>query len=208
MPIPMEYLARHPKQDRGWRKFELILKTASDIICERGVDAVSIPAIATRAKLPLSSLYQFFPTPQSVLVELATRHNAKLNDQLVETLLNSKLEKWEDIFTTMIDVVVAYSRANPVAQDLFLSPAVPSEVMNISTDADEQLNIAILELLPQEIVTALLEAPEGIDPLRVTIEIVLTIFSVGFRTYGEITDYAVAEAKRAGLSYLQSYLRS
>lgn len=208
MPILQEHLPKYPKQERGWRKFELILTAASDMICERGVHNLSIPNIATRAKIPLSSVYQFFPTPQAILVELAKRHNDKLNEQLVETLLAAKLTRWEDIFTIMIDVVVNYSRANAVAQDLFLSPIVPKEIMAISTDADEKLNTAILELLPQEIIEALLLAPEGIDPIRVTIEIVLTVFSVAFRTYGEITDYAVAEAKRAGISYLQSYLRN
>jgi len=206
MTIPDDHLPKQPKQERGWRKFELILQTAVDLINDGGVDKVSIPSISTRAKIPLSSVYQFFPTHYAVLVELARRHNDKLNDQLVDTLRNTDLDQWQKLFTTMIDVVVDYSRKNPVAQALFLSPIVPKDVMDVSADSDDKLNIAIIGLLPKEIINALLRAQQGLDPIRVTIELVLTVFSISYRNSGEITDHAVEEAKRAGIGYLTTYV--
>lgn len=63
----MTNVRRIPTQQRSKEKFELILKTARELIGERGNDSVSMREIAKQAGVPISSIYQYFPDKNAIL---------------------------------------------------------------------------------------------------------------------------------------------
>lgn len=63
----MTKVRRVPTQQRSKEKFELILKTAKQLIGERGNDSVSMREIAKQAGVPISSIYQYFPDKNAIL---------------------------------------------------------------------------------------------------------------------------------------------
>jgi AcrR family transcriptional regulator len=57
---------------------DAILDAASAILCEGGLEALSVDAVAKRSETSKSSMYHFFPDRDAIVRALAERHAAKL----------------------------------------------------------------------------------------------------------------------------------
>ena len=75
---------RTPRQERGQRRIDAILDAAAALIAEVGTEAVTVQALAARAKASKGSMYHFFPDRESVFVALADRHVEALRAVLAE----------------------------------------------------------------------------------------------------------------------------
>ncbi|NJL37767.1 MAG: TetR/AcrR family transcriptional regulator [Leptolyngbyaceae cyanobacterium SM1_4_3] len=67
-------MRRRPKQARSQERVHHILDVTEQLFIELGYDAVTTRAIATRAEVPIGSLYQFFPDKEAILRALANRY--------------------------------------------------------------------------------------------------------------------------------------
>lgn len=72
--------ARSPRQERGARRVCAILDAAAALVAELGADALTVQALAERARTSKGSLYHFFPDLPSVLRALAERHAVAIGD--------------------------------------------------------------------------------------------------------------------------------
>jgi AcrR family transcriptional regulator len=72
-----------PKRKRGIMRVEALLDAATTIFIEKGFDAATTAEIAERAGSSIGSLYQFFPTKESVADVLRARYG------------NALCEKWD-----------------------------------------------------------------------------------------------------------------
>jgi AcrR family transcriptional regulator len=86
-------MRRQPQQIRSQERVDSILNAAEELFIEVGYEQATTRAIATRAKVPVGSLYQFFPDKEAILKALATRYFqqeyelfAQLHTQEAETL--------------------------------------------------------------------------------------------------------------------------
>lgn len=61
---------RTPIQSRSKERLDLILRTAKELIGEKGIDAVSMREIAQSAGIQIGSLYQYFPGKNSLLLTI------------------------------------------------------------------------------------------------------------------------------------------
>ncbi|TGL64517.1 TetR/AcrR family transcriptional regulator [Leptospira sarikeiensis] len=61
---------RSPVQSRSRERLDLIIRTAKELIGERGIDAVSMREIAQSAGIQIGSLYQYFPGKNSLLLTI------------------------------------------------------------------------------------------------------------------------------------------
>ncbi|MFT4520477.1 MAG: AcrR family transcriptional regulator [Halioglobus sp.] len=72
-----------PRQDRAKRTYEAILKAASELLVEVGVERISTNLIAERAGITVPALYRYFPNKYAVLNALGAvlmdRQNAVFN---------------------------------------------------------------------------------------------------------------------------------
>lgn len=73
---------RTPTQRRSRERLSRIVLAAGELCGERGVDAVTMEAIAERARTSIGSLYQFFPNRDALLQALAERNVADLEELL------------------------------------------------------------------------------------------------------------------------------
>ncbi|CAN5417182.1 TetR family transcriptional regulator [soil metagenome] len=98
-------------QARSRRRVEAILDAAERIVVQRGVEALTTRDIAEGAAVPVASLYQYFADKEGVLLALAERHMAEMDEQtaadlaLVETLTVAAL-----VSTAMGSFVKVYHR--------------------------------------------------------------------------------------------------
>lgn len=79
-------MRRKPQRVRGQRRVDAILTAAAQLFAVKGYESATTNAIAAKAKIPIGSVYQFFPNKESILRELVTRHRADLQN-LFQTLL-------------------------------------------------------------------------------------------------------------------------
>ena len=77
---------RRPSQARSRERFDLIVRTARDLIGERGNDAVSMREIAATAGVPIGSVYQYFPDKSTLLFTIMEEYYERIHAALLEEL--------------------------------------------------------------------------------------------------------------------------
>lgn len=77
---------RVPSQARSRRRVEAVLDAAAPLVVEHGVEAVTTRAIAEAAGVPVASLYQYFADKEAVLLALADRDMAEMDEQVLADL--------------------------------------------------------------------------------------------------------------------------
>lgn len=77
--MPMEAVPprRVPSQRRSRERVERMLAVATELIAERGSDALRMSEVAERAGVSIGSLYQYFPDKSAIIRTLAERYNAQ-----------------------------------------------------------------------------------------------------------------------------------
>jgi AcrR family transcriptional regulator len=65
---------RRPKQERGQRTRDAILRAAEALFDRHGFDDVTTTDIAREAKVSVGSVYAYFPDKQAILLEVFERH--------------------------------------------------------------------------------------------------------------------------------------
>ena len=102
---------RVPTQARSRRKVEHLLDTASRLVVERGVEALTTRDIALASGVPVASLYQYFADKEDVLLALAERDMAEMDDQVLADLAGVRhLTLATLVRTTMGSFVAVYQR--------------------------------------------------------------------------------------------------
>jgi AcrR family transcriptional regulator len=97
-----------PTQRRSRDRFEQILRSASELLLERGGDAWRMSDLVTRTGVPFGSLYQYFPDKSAVIATLADRYNAS-GRVYVETQLEA-LNDVSDLHTVLCRITDGYYR--------------------------------------------------------------------------------------------------
>lgn len=78
---------RIPTQQRSRRRVEVLLDAAERLVVDRGVEALTTRDIAAAAGVPVASFYQYFGAKEDVLVALAGRDMAAMDEQVMIDLV-------------------------------------------------------------------------------------------------------------------------
>jgi AcrR family transcriptional regulator len=76
--------AREPRRRRGQLRVAALLDAAAATFIEQGYEASTMTEIARRAGAAIGSLYQFFPSKESLAVALISRYGERLEARLGE----------------------------------------------------------------------------------------------------------------------------
>jgi AcrR family transcriptional regulator len=71
-PVTAEILEprRRPTQERSHRKFDHLLQVSRELLLEVGFESFTCEEVASRAELPIGTLYQFFQNKYVIVCEL------------------------------------------------------------------------------------------------------------------------------------------
>src|SRR5216683_2197996 len=98
---------RHaPKQTRGQRKVEHILRSAEALFAEVGFETATTNAIALRAGVSIGSLYQFFASKEAILEAMASRYLDQTRVAMNELLDHTAQFELESLLTRLLDVLI------------------------------------------------------------------------------------------------------
>lgn len=102
---------RVPAQARSRRRVEQILDQAAHLVVSRGVESLSTRDIATAAGVPVASLYQYFADKEDVLLALAGRDMAEMDEQVLADLGELEVRTVREVVrTAMLAFVKVYHR--------------------------------------------------------------------------------------------------
>ena len=189
---------------RGRERRKLLLKATYELLCVRPVEDVSFRDIADKAGVPEGSAYHFFANRFDVFSALAK----ELSDQFIEAhrrrVPPSRRKSWQALAEHLVDVGAKVYTKNPPARQLLIGGKTPPEVKQADRINDRAVGNVMYEVFAEYF-----DLPEP-DKLRNAfyyfIEITDLIFTLSVIEHGEITPAMLAEAKRAGVGYLSTYL--
>jgi AcrR family transcriptional regulator len=105
---------KSPAQERSRATVDAIMQAATYILNEAGWNGLNTNAIAERAGVNISSLYQYFPNKQAVIAELQRRHATFIHEELQHAMLSiSEQPTLRAALKVIIEMVVREHRISP-----------------------------------------------------------------------------------------------
>jgi AcrR family transcriptional regulator len=190
-------------QRRGDRRRERLLEVAGELICSRPLPEVTYAAICTRAAVPPSSAYHFYPDLDALFRALLESGREGFDAALMKPLRPAQRRTWQAVVETLVVRAAEYNRTHPVAARLAIGGHTPPQLKRLDRDADRVragLALAALE--------ALFVVPRMRHKQQVAFvatEIVDAIFTASMIEAGRITAAYVTLAKRAVVGFLGQY---
>jgi AcrR family transcriptional regulator len=189
---------------RGRERRKLLLKAAYELLCVRSVEDVSFRDIADKAGVPEGSAYHFFANRFDLFSALAK----ELSDLFIEahqrTVPQSRRKSWRALAEHLVDVGAKVYADNPPARQLLVGGKTPPEVKQADRINDRAVSNVMYEVFAEHF--ELPESDEMRNAFYYFIEITDLLFTLSVIKHGKITPAMLAEAKRAGIGYLGSYL--
>ncbi len=137
-------LRRTPTQRRSRERVERMLAAATELIAEKGSDALRMAEVAERAGVSIGSLYQFFPDKAAVIRTLAERYNAAGRDCIRDGLAGvTDAAGLRTAFAALVDVYYGIFLAEPVMRDIWSGTQADPALRDIDR-TDSRINGAVL----------------------------------------------------------------
>ncbi|UYM18223.1 TetR/AcrR family transcriptional regulator [Endozoicomonas euniceicola] len=104
-----------PVQSRSKKRVESILEVTASLLVEKGYESLTAVGIAEKAKIPVASLYQYYPNKEAVIYALC---ESMINDVMqrfddYENFESHKLGIWE-----LLELIGEQEYANPANHKL------------------------------------------------------------------------------------------
>jgi AcrR family transcriptional regulator len=198
-------MRRQPRQARSQERVDRILDVAEQMFVTEGYNATTTNAIAARAKVPIGSLYQFFPDKGAIVQALAIRYTEELHQMFVE--LNTS-ESGNLPLSTYVDRVID-------ATDRFFADrpgyyAIFMQAQWTMPELEAIENAADAKLI-QDFAVSLSQRRSDLQPADceaiafVLVKAIGTLLWLSLSQERIFRQRLVSETKRLTLSYLQSY---
>ncbi len=188
---------------RGIARRELLLSAARELLNERELDEISLGDVAARAGVPKGSAYHFYDDIKDLYAALL----AVTEEELLKTQslpITDPVRQWPDVVRILLRRGVAFYNANRASRQLQIGPKTPPELKLRDRRSDFALGGII-----QRQMHARFELPEIPNVARIffcAVEIADLMFGLSVLETGQITPEMGAEAERAVVAYLGTYL--
>lgn len=116
-----------PLQARGKERVRVILAAALDLFKERGLEEVTTNDIAAQAKIPIGSLYRYYPNKDAIIVALTELYVYDICD-IFDTIAEHPVLQylsWDEILLLMVDAWINYTTLNGPFTFLYAEKANP-----------------------------------------------------------------------------------
>ncbi|MCH8174626.1 MAG: TetR/AcrR family transcriptional regulator [Proteobacteria bacterium] len=115
--MPKDQTAIHPRkrprQARAAATFDAILEAAARILEKDGFDSVNTNAVAELAGVSVGSLYQYFPTKESILAELVRFYRNVLKEKVESAVAWGMDKTLEETIDLLLDAAVSHQLERP-----------------------------------------------------------------------------------------------
>lgn len=199
-------LRRKPRQARSQQRVDNLLDTAARLFAAESYEQVTTNAIATRAGIPIGSLYQFFPNKEAILEALVVRYTSQLQELYVETLSPQAVEALH--ITQIIDQFVERFAEFESRHDGFRAVFLMSNTPMLVSTAAQSIHQHVIQVVENLITARFPQLP--LEQRRLTAVVSVGIVK-GVMPLGAPPDHlpqqqVLDELKLTLLAYLRSVL--
>lgn len=200
--VPTPPKRRVPSQERSRRRVEELLDAAARLVVEQGVEALSTRDIATAAGAPVASLYQYFADKEGVLLALAERDMAEMDEQVLADLGQIEVLSVASLVRTVMSAFVTVYHRRRAFVEIYLrgrsNPAV--------NQFGREHNLQIAETLRAFALDAGLAKPDLSPAVAVlAVEVGDRIFQLAFERDDDGDPELIEEGITLVTSYLERY---
>nr|WP_245541573.1 TetR/AcrR family transcriptional regulator [Smaragdicoccus niigatensis] len=104
LDVPVELLPRRrPTQERSQQKFDAMLSVSRQLLTEVGFEAFTCEEVASRAQVPIGSLYRYFANKYVIVSELNRQDLAAVGEKLKEFNGEVPSIEWLQFMNTFVD---------------------------------------------------------------------------------------------------------
>jgi len=164
-------IKRIPRQERSQERFERVLTTALRLFAAQGYESVSMREIAREAKMPIATVYQYFPMKLAIVREMWKRYTSTITETLAENIRNFRANGKDDLnrlIGNMVDLMAALQAENPAFIEIWSCVTASMELRKLDIEDTLQNARVITETLRQMYPKA--DANALFDRALVTIE--------------------------------------
>jgi AcrR family transcriptional regulator len=187
----------------GRKRRQALLDAAYELLCSKEIEDISFRDIAKCADVPEGSAYHFFANRFDVFSALAHTLNTEFMRAHEKPVPPSKRKTRSQLVEYMVDVGARIYAKNPPARQLFIGGKTPHEVKQADRINDRDVGDAMHESFSRYF--DIPDTDEMRDAFYYFIEITDLFFTLSIVEHGKITPAMLAEAKRAGVAYLETY---
>ncbi|MEM9089837.1 MAG: TetR/AcrR family transcriptional regulator [Cyanobacteria bacterium P01_F01_bin.53] len=193
---------RKPKQARSLARVNRILEVAEEMFIKQGYGATTTKAIAAQAKVPIGSLYQFFPDKAAILQALAEQYYDLLQAkfQAFDTDETAQLPL-KDYVDQIVEVVDQFFSEHPGQYAIFMEMQVT--LPEVEEAADAELIQSLAKLLVRRDGSLQAEDYEAIA--FVTVKAIGNLHWLSLGQPPQFRRRLLEEIKRITFHYFQSY---
>ena len=130
-------IKRIPRQERSQARFEAVLETALRLFAARGYEGVSMREIARKAKMPIATVYQYFPMKLAIVREIWARYTFTISETLAEELRRADQDETNDtadIIGTIVDRMAESQASNPAFVEIWSCVGASIELRTLNVE--------------------------------------------------------------------------
>jgi AcrR family transcriptional regulator len=193
---------RRPERANGLRRYEQLLDAAERLLTRSSSEELTIQKLAREAKVPMASVYHFFPGPAAISVALSERYMAGFAELVGKPIPGRAAKSWQEIVSVLVRRAVSFYREHPYAQTLVLGSDHSWAIRQSDLANNRALADPVLALIGDKF------AGVSADVLREAIVIGInlgdSVYSLSVAEQGEITPQFGREAAIAICGYLNA----
>jgi AcrR family transcriptional regulator len=130
---------RTPVQHRSRERVEEILRAAERLVVRDGVDALTTRAVATAARVPVASVYQYFADRDGIMAALIERHVLAMDEQLTAEVTALETFSVRTLVQATVAAYVAGYRQRPSYVIIWFQGRVSPEIATFVRRRSEDL---------------------------------------------------------------------
>lgn len=190
-------------QERGEIRRKLLFDTTVNLLRQRHVEEITYQDIARAAGVPLASCYHFFPGKMELLAALID-HAGDWFAEVTLTALNTPAESWKQMLERLMDALARSYNDDLAFAQLFSAWKISRAVYPAHDQAYQQQAERILAAIDRQFERPKLD--NAVEIFTFATRVVDAGYQPSLELHGRITDFYLAEAKRAAVAYLLNYL--
>lgn len=197
---PQELVPRkRPTQDRSRRKFDALLAASRDLLTEVGFESFTCEEVASRADVPIGTLYQFFANKYVIVCELNRQDFASVRDELEQFDGVIPSLDWLRFLDRFVDHLATLWTSDPSRREVWLAmqstPSTRATGKITETQLAEKIATMLAPLTPR--------TPRGRRILMAEVLVHVLYSMLNFSVQdGQSHSDAVAELKQLMTAYL------
>ncbi|MDV8000792.1 TetR/AcrR family transcriptional regulator [Rhodococcus sp. IEGM 1408] len=195
---------RRPIQERSRRKFVALLSSAREVLVEVGFDSFTCEEVASRAGVPIGTLYQFFANKYVLVCELDRQDAHGVIEEIERFAQKIPALDWPELLNDFVDHLADLWHLDPSRRAVWLATQATPATRATAAVNERELARMIASVLAPLMPSTERERRAFMAEVLVHVAYSMLNFSVsaGSATGEDIHDATVTELKRMLTAYL------